>query len=492
MRVLLLRPIPEYIKEKFILPLGLLSIATYLSNNGHTVKIFDRTVESGSMKKVLDAFDPDIVGISAISSKSFLNAVRKARLAKKRKIPVVLGGPTPSLIPEVILDSGAVDYVVIGEGEITFLELVNALRDKKPVRDIKGLAYMENGKAVFTPEREPADLADLPVIDFRFVDPNKYIVTNVNDKRILHTYASKGCPGNCSFCYNSCFSKGVWRPRPPEYFLAEIRYLLENCAIDGVYFVDDLLSRNSRHLSELCGKIAASGLRFEWGCDMRADRCSEEDLRMMYDAGCRWIFFGIETGSPERQRIIRKNLDLDKAKITIDHCREIGIVATTSFMIGLPDSTEEHIKETIKYAESIHSDVKVLSSFGPIPKTEIYDDLVQNKRLQPKLTYKEWGRMKWFDTFGVNYTKVPTKEIKVITSCFFAAIVTKKHNVRGVKKNTSVKKIVNQVVYIIKRRHLKSLWLLFLGGIEFLHILYYAHMFPKIRRKYGLGRAPEQ
>lgn len=486
MKVLLINAEAFHIKHKAAIPLGLLSIATYLKENGHTVKIYDRTVENGKIEKQLDSFLPDITGIAAPAFKCFSDAIKISKLIKKRNIPVVWGGPITSLTPEIVLKSGVVDYVVMGEGEITFLELINAIAGKTEMRDIDGLAYLDNSKIIINKDREFADLADLPVIDFSFVDPKKYFVENVGCKRMLHIYASKGCVCECTYCYNPYFSKCVWRQRPPEYYLSEIKYLVENCGMDGVCFADDLLSPNNAHLTELCTNIIESGIKFIWGGEFRADMPTRENLQLMYDSGCRWIYFGIESGSEDRQKEIKKRLNLHKVKETIAACSEIGIVTSTSFIVSYPDETEEELKETVGYMQSLKADLLIPSFYGPIPKSEIYNDLVKSNRFTVPRTYKEWEKMKMMDLFGKNYSKVPDRELKVVSSYFYWRNFLWKDAGDEKPSRVYIKKSFRQVWEFLKRGGPRSFLLIAMAATEFAQVVFNALFFPGIRHKYGL------
>ncbi len=484
MKVLLINSSSLYVKQKAAIPLGLLSIATYLTNNGHTVKICDRAIDKCRINKLLTCFSPDIVGISAPAS--FDDAIKVSKAVKKRNIPVVWGGQITSLIPEIILKSGVVDYVVIGEGEITMLALINAINEKISFRDINGLAYIENGKIILNQDREFADLAELPIIDFNFVDPTKYWITNLNYKKMMFVYASKGCPFMCSYCYNSCLSKGVWRVRPPEQYLTEIKHLIEKYGMEGVYFTDDLLFANSEYLKNFCNMIIESGLTFVWSCNARADYCTKEDLQLMHDAGCRWIFFGIESGSEQRQKQLRKRVNLDKAKETIAYCKEIGIITTTSFMLGFVDETEEELKETIEYAKEINSDRKIAFKFKPIPKSELYYDLIKSGELKEPKTLKEIKNFTWMDALFHNYSKVPNKDLKVISSYFYYSLLKNDNKTNNVQNEDWNKVLVGLTLNILCRKTLKSLLLLIVSAKEFFEIIYYAKMFPKVCKKYNL------
>ncbi len=485
-KVLLINPISDYVKEKAAIPLGLLSIATYLTRNGVAVQIYDRAVEGGSIKKRIRSFSPDIVGVSSLGARSFDDAMKVSKVAKKNNIPVVWGGQIPSLVPELLLKSGFVDYVIMGDGEMAMFELVNAVGCGGALCEIDGLAFIENGEPILTKPREPVDLLLLPVINFTFVDPARYFISSLHYKKMLFLYASKGCTGQCKFCYNSGTYGCDWRARPMEYVLSEIRFLIENFELDGVYFGDDLISPNRKYLVDFCGKIVESGLKFVWNCNMRADVCTREDLQMMYDAGCRWIFFGVESGSERRQRAIGKNMNLKKVKQAVDDCDEIGIITTTSFVIGFPDETEEELKTTVSFIKELNSDVKIPSYFGPIPKSKMYLELVANKKIEVPTTYKEWDKLFFMDTFGKNFSQVPGIDLKVISNYFFLKILTQKTKNNDVKSQAWGKRLLGQTFGVLKTGTAKSLCLVFLAAKQFLGILFYALLFPKIRRKYGL------
>lgn len=487
MKVLLINAGSLCVSQTPIMPLGLLSIATFLSNNGHEVKLIDRTVEKCNVKRVLESYRPDVVGISAITFMSFSDAIKISELVKKFNIPVVWGGQIPSLAPELVIDSKVVDYVVIGDGEIAMLELMDAIRNKASLRAVDGLVFIENNEIIINKDREMVDLSMLPIIDFNFVDPNKYIVENVSCKRSLHIYSSKGCPGQCTYCYSPCFSKRLWRARPMMYVLSEIRYLIQNYNLDGVYFADDLISPNGKYLFEFCKGLRESDLKFFWGCNLRADSCTKEELQMLFDSGCRWIFFGIESGTRERQKTIKKNLDLTKARQNISACKEIGITTTTSVIIGYPDETEKELKETIEYMLSLDSDVIIASMYGVIPKSELYDYLIENKRMEVPGSYQEWEKLKWLDKLGKNFSEVSGRDLKVIANWFTLSIIVSKSGKSKEDSHFWLKRLLRQAFGYFKAGTLKSLSMFFLAGFQFLQILYYAKMFPKTLKKYGLS-----
>ena len=170
------------------------------------------------------------------------------------------------------------------------------------------------------------------------------------------------------------------------------------------------------------------------------------------------------------------------------YCKEIGITTTTSFIVGLPDETEEELKKTIKLAQEINSDVKIAFSFGPVPRSELYERLINSKKLHPPNSYKDMERLKWFDAFGKNYSNVSTIDYKVITSYFYYSIFKSIYRHEGAEKRTWYKRILDQTLDILRQKTFRSLYLIFLSGVEFMEILYYAKMYPGILRKYGLNK----
>lgn len=489
MKVLLINADAIHVEQKAAIPLGLLSIAAYLDNHGHTVEIYDRVVESVSLRKRLKRFNPDIAGISAIGIESFQDAVRVSKALNKRNIPVVWGGHMPSLIPEVVLQTPSVDFVVMGEGEMTMLALLDAVADKSPLRDIDGLAYRENGVIKTNQPRAYADLAQLPVIDWHYVDPKKYFIRNVSSSKTLHVYSSKGCPGRCTYCYSPNYSACAWRARPAEYFLEEIRYLVHTYGIEGVFFADDLLSPSRNRLQSLCGDIKQSGIPFVWGCDLRVDSWQREDLQMMYDAGCRWIFFGIESGSPQRQSSIRKMTNLQKAKETIDICREIGIVTTTSFIIGFPGETEAELRETATYLAGLNSDVKLAFYFYPVPNSQLYAQLIADGQFKAPATMREWMKYPKLNRLTKNFSQLPDRDLKVVCSYFMWSTIFGKYRDYNRQSRVIAKKAFGQTFESLLRRTPRSLRKVCAAAWEFIGVACYTLMFPGIRKKYGLAAA---
>ncbi len=488
MKVLLINAGSYYVMQKTVIPLGILSIATLLKNEGHEAMIYDRSVQGGRIEKAIDSFKPDVVGISALTFGSFRDAIKVSKKVKKQGLPVVWGGQVPSLVPEIVLSEDGVDCLVIGDGEYAMLEIVNSLENKQGLEGIMGIAYKEKGHIKYTEERPLADLDEFPTIDWSFVDPTKYFISNVSCERVLHVYASKGCPGQCTYCYNTCFNKRRWRARPLEAVVDEIGRLVKDYGTDGIYFADDLMSPNKKYLEKFCGAIKDSGLDFYWGCNMRADILSREELELMYDAGCRWIFFGIETGSEGRQKAIQKNLNLHKANQTMIWCDDIGIVTTASFIVGYPGESVEELKETVSYMLKLAADVKVGSNYGVIPKSEMYEYLLESGQIEEPETLDDWEKLAGMDKKGEHFSQVTPLEKSVVVNKFLYMIMGTKTKKAQKHSRFWLRRLIKQTLDFSVTKNLKSLILMAISAYRFLVIIFYAHMFPQTLKKYGLDK----
>jgi hypothetical protein len=271
MKVLLINPRTTGYSRSVTTPLGLLSIASNLRRAGHDALLYDRTVNHAKLRAVLSSFSPDIVGISLISFKSIKDAIRLSDECAAGGRPVVWGGPLASELYEAVLKIGSVSAVSIGEGEYTWIDVADALqKGSVDFSAIPGMAYRgKAGEALLSPERPFADLATLADIDWSLVRVEDYFQSSYECSRMLYLYAAKGCPHNCAFCYNKDFHKCRYRKRPMETLLREIRYLVTEHGMDGIYFADELWCRNVTEMHRVCDDLKSLSLPFVWGCQTR-------------------------------------------------------------------------------------------------------------------------------------------------------------------------------------------------------------------------------
>lgn len=489
MRVMLINPTTKFNAQSVSLPLGLISIATYLKSLGHNVILLDRSVNKIDVAKEIESFKPDVAGVSVIGHKSLPDAVKVSGILRKNRIPIAWGGPLAFCISETILDHGYADYVFTGEGELAWADFLDALEGKTDLSSVDGITYIENGGYHFNKQHELADLSLLPEMDFSFVNPSDYFQKTFDCKKMLHICSSKGCPNHCIFCYNKDFNLSCYRKRPLEQVMSEIRYLVENYGMDGVYFTDELWANSREEMAEYCNAFKKSGLNFHWGCQTTAGRFTKEDYKLMYDSGCRWIFFGIESGSPSLLKKMGKNIEFDKVESTIKHCTDAGINSIAAFIVGLPGETEEDLIATTNFANRIKSSYYSVNFFYPVPKSALYNKLADEGVFKSPESPKEVFNQRPVEKLLKGVSPIKPTELRVIRSYYMwqSFMGTNVKPTENESKLFFAKKTVIEAIKSTLHHGFVNFFVqVFYSAREFLTAVFYTFCFPKIRKKYNL------
>jgi radical SAM superfamily enzyme YgiQ (UPF0313 family) len=366
--------------EEIEYPLGIFYIASVLKKNGFKVKVIDTMVTSkdlGDIYKIIDK-NTKIVGIS-ILTESYLLGIKIAKICKEinPNIITIAGGPHTHFTAEETLKNSDIDIVVRGEGEWTMLELCNYfIRGEGDIKNIKGITYKDGERIIVNPSRPLIkDLDSLPIPNIEFFDvisKNPY----VREKRRFSIVSTRGCPNRCIFCSASAFSGGIYRKRSAENIIEEIRYLI-NKEYFYISFLDVTLTADTERVFRICELIKKFNLKFYWGCQSRVDVITKELLKEMANVGCQDIHFGVESASKRILDSIRKNISIEQVVKAVEWSYKVGIKRTyCTFMIGNPEDTEDTVKESIFFAESLQSKFpNCICLFGittPYPGTELF------------------------------------------------------------------------------------------------------------------------
>jgi len=359
-------------------PLGLLYVGAALERAGYSVKVLDCTFLSGveEAKEALRRLSPRLVGIYSMITFA-RHAIAMAREARGLGVPVVFGGPDPSLDPGKYLGRRAGDFVVIGEGEVTAVELVNCLLNGSDPRGVKGVAFIrEDGGISQTPRREPIQDLDLaPFPDRSLVENERYRRVWLEDHGFAMTLiiTSRGCPFGCHFCSNHVAPFGRrYTYRSPSNVVSELDEVVNDYGYDRVWFADDVFTINRRRTLALCEEIVRRGPRFTWSCLTRADLVDEEVLKAMKRAGCDIIYFGVESGSQRMLDLMNRAMTVQEIVEGTLAAKRAGIRIHTFLLLGFPGETYSSIQDTIRIVKRISPDEFSFTIAYPLPGTELF------------------------------------------------------------------------------------------------------------------------
>lgn len=356
--------------------LGLSYIAAVLEKAGHTVKYLDCSAEKLTVKDATEKIranggDFDFIGLTATTP--LINNALAIASGIKSFLPeakIVLGGVHPSVMPEEVLADKAVDFVAIDEGE----EIMRDLAGGKDPAKILGLCYRNGGRVIKNPLRPLIkDLDTIPPPAYHLLPMDKYYPAVGSYKRlpVMIMFATRGCPGRCTFCYRTF--QGVVRKRSARNIIEEIKILQRDYGVKEVAFYDDTFTLFKDVVKEFCDIIEKEKIDLTWSCFTRVDHINEDLLRVMKKSGCHLILFGVESADEQILKNINKRILLEQVTEAVKLARRIGIETRASFMIGNQGETEETIKKTIDFAIKLDPDEVQFNIATAYPGTELFN-----------------------------------------------------------------------------------------------------------------------
>ena len=362
-------------------PLGLGYLAAIAEQDGHEVRIHDFGLYPSQpiavdAQQVVD-YRPDLVALTSMTTSYHYVEQLVVRLKDALGVPVIIGGPHATTLPEGTLANPHIDYLIYGEGEYVWQDFLRAL-DTGDARwgEIQGLWYKEDGKIIAGGSRKPIeDLDALPYPARHLFELDKYPLYAPNGEPMLTVLSSRGCPYACSFCFKGIVGRS-YHQRSPENIVAELKQVHETYGIRNFYFIDDLFTIDVKRLEKILDYVIDQNLDYRWRCLARVDRVTPELLAKMYQAGCRQIHYGIESGNEEVLRRTAKHIDLQQVRDAVASTERAGIRSKGYFILGLPGDTEETMQETIEFAASLELTEAMFSIATPFPGTKLWNDLV--------------------------------------------------------------------------------------------------------------------
>jgi len=390
-----------------------------LEQEGFDVAAIDCSVSGLDVEEFVRAVRtqaPDLL-VMEISTPTFdLDMATAAALKKELALPIAIVGTHASIYHREILDSySGVDFVVRGEYEYVVLDLAAALREGRDLETVQGLTFRQNGEVVVNPDRPRVeDLDSMPFPARDHFEWRKYHEPTYFALPWITMITSRGCPYRCTFCsWPQTMYGHRYRVRSAENVVDEMEYCVERYRPGEIFFDDDTFTIGKTRVMEICREIRDRNLRVVWSCMGRTDTVDDEMLADMFNAGCRKIKFGVETGSKRIMAAIQKGLDLDKVATAFQMARSVGMEVHGTFMIGLPGETRDTVRETVEFACSIPMDSVQFSIATPFPGTDFYEQCSR----KGWLVTEEWEN--YDGNFGsvVSYPQLSKVEIEEL-HCF--------------------------------------------------------------------------
>lgn len=383
---------PKPNQGTFELHLGLLWMAAYLIKDNWKVHILDCRWQD---YRNFDYRDVLFVGISSVTGVQILNGLDIARYVRKMnpEIPLVWGGPHPTIMPKQTLESELVDIVVIGEGEKTVCELANFFCGYGKLESILGIGYKKDDNIYINPPRPFLDMDEIDYLPYDIFDADMYGFSEA-----LPYHSSRGCPYECTFCHNRVVNKRSWRRQSAERVLDILEKWIAVYRPKYVNFYEDEFSIDRKRVEKICKGFIARSFNVKWYATDRMNtfsRCDDELLKLIKMSGCERLAFGVESGSEKVLQHIKKQITIDNIFETVNKCKKFDIVPVISFIMGFPSEDEEDRKKTIKIINELkrlypRADINGIFLYTPYPGTQIFEEAVEYGLQSPKCL-KEWG-----------------------------------------------------------------------------------------------------
>ncbi|GBE19704.1 oxygen-independent coproporphyrinogen-III oxidase 1 [archaeon BMS3Abin17] len=355
-------------------PLSLIYLAGFLEKHKYSVSILDLVIDPKSDEEIINRIkevNPKKIGFSCMSLHvPFIKRITN-KIKENFKVPIIIGGIHPTALPEKSVEEMKdVDLFVLGEGELTLLEIMQ----DKPLKKIKGLAYRSKGIKV-NPKRDYIpNLDDIPFPARHLIDLRKYTLGLDWEGRKPATimFTSRGCPFDCIYCASKVMWTRKIRFMSAKKVLEEIDYLIKKYGVREILFYDDHFTFNRGRLKEICNELIKRKYDLAWCCLSRVDIVDSDMIRLMKRAGCHMISFGVESGSQTILDAMQKNVKVEKILNAFKICREVGMNTKASIIFGGPKESFRTVEETKRVLKKILPDYLWLFIMTPLPGTKLY------------------------------------------------------------------------------------------------------------------------
>lgn len=404
-------------------PMGLAYLASALRNAGHSITVYQQDIyhyPDEHLTGYLDSNQYDVVMVSVIGGyyqyKKLLSLSAAINASVNRKhFKYLIGGHGPAAEPEYFLRKTGADFVGIGEGEITVVELFEAIGRERKRESVNGIAYIdEEDRFVITPPRElikDIDTISMPAYDL--FDMTFYTLMRepniAPNERAIPMLSGRGCIFACNFCYR--MDKG-FRPRSAESIIREIRYLKDTYHVSYIAFYDELLMSSKQRTIELCDAFIEADLQIKWNCNGRLNFADTAVLEKMKEAGCVFINYGIESLDDATLRVMHKALTREMIVKGIENTLQAGISPGFNIIYGNImeplSALDDAVEFLLKYDD--HSQLRTIRPVTPYPGCELYHYAIEKGLLKDAADFYENKHCN-SDLLAVNFTQYSDEEV---------------------------------------------------------------------------------
>lgn len=389
-----------------VFPLGLGYIAAVLKKYGFDVHVLDCLGEGihtkthfhnrryllgltfKQIKHRIKQIYPDIVLLSCPFSLQNSLVIETAWIIKslKKNVRIIVGGNHASAMAEEILQDQNIDFVIVGEGELPLIKLMDSLKKGSVSHDIKGVGYKKCGKICINRNKEfVIDLDTLPFPAWSLFPIENYLRSQYKHTLLPNKYktgeviTSRGCPVGCGYCASHVVNGKVWRIRSIKNVMGEIRYLHDVYGVGEIHFEDDNLLLNRKRFEQLCRGLSKLHIRWTVPNGVNIEKLDNALLCLMKKSGCYALYLPVESNNPQMFiKHIKKGINLPHLRYIIKHAKKMSYYLTGFFLIGFYDETKEDIKSNVEFAISLGLDEAHFSILTPFPGTEYYNTYSPN------------------------------------------------------------------------------------------------------------------
>ncbi len=424
-------------------PYGLLTLATAVKNNGYEVSLYDADFHDkpididistlsdkydyylrsfnekknniwNEVKNTIESYQPDIVGLQVFTD-FVASAYNIAKMSKQinPKCRVVMGGPHISVkADEVMSTCPEVDYLVIGEGEKTFIELIDYFeKGIIKINEVDGIVHRDGNKIKTNNTRMvEKNLDGVPLPDRSLLINEKRYTSE--DMGLIMT--SRGCPFECAFCV----TERNTRYGSVDRIIEEIKSVKKRYGTKQFTIKDDSFTVNKKRVKEFCEKLILSNIKIVWECNTRVDLINESLLKLMKKAGCIFIKVGIETGSEKILKKMNKKVTFDQMIEAARLFRKIGIHWTGYFIIGVPGETREDIEKTLSFMYKLKPDFAYVAVYQPYPGCKMFDEGISRNLVKKEMSKDDFFKL----SPNQYYKKDPQIQLDTISKEEFSII----------------------------------------------------------------------